>query len=99
VIQRAEALLSGVVVNVAHQLHEEGRSATELRDYASHWSLKPAALVERMLAFVGDPVWRTYVTTYSDGWRLCRKFVAGDDQRFMRLLTEQMTPSDLVPEG
>jgi len=99
VIQQAEALLSGVVVNVAHQLHEEGRSATELRDYASHWSLKPAALVERMLAFVGDPVWRTYATTYSDGWRLCRKFVAGNEQRFMRLLTEQMTPSDLVPEA
>lgn len=96
-IQDAEALLACVIVNVAHQVHEQGRSPAELRDYARHWSLKPAPLVERMLAFAGDPVWRTYVTTYSDGLRLCREFVAGEQERFTRLLTEQLTPADLVP--
>lgn len=96
VIQDADEILAGVVVNVAYQLHEEGRSPAELRDYARHWSLKPDPIVERMLAFADDPVWRTYVTTYSDGLRLCREFVAGQEQQFTRLLTEQLTPGDLV---
>jgi hypothetical protein len=95
-IQGADELLAGVIVNVAHELHDEGRPLAELRDYALHWSLKPAALVERMLAFAGDPVWRTYVTTYSDGFRLCRAFVGGEERQFRRLLTEQLTPRDLL---
>ena len=48
------------------------------------------------LIFAGDPIWRTYVITYSDGHRLCRAFVAGDDERFARLLVEQLTPADLL---
>jgi hypothetical protein len=96
VIQDADELIAGVIVNIAYQLHEQGRPLDELRDYALHWSLKPAALIDRMLAFAGDPVWRTYVTTYSDGLRICREFVAGDERQFRRLLTEQLTPRDLI---
>ena len=42
-----------------------------------------------------DPVWRSYVTTYTAGYDLCRDFVDGDPARFKRLLTEQLTPADL----
>jgi hypothetical protein len=35
------------------------------------------------------------VSTYTDGYDLCRDFVDGDPVRFKRLLTEQLTPSDL----
>jgi hypothetical protein len=40
-------------------------------------------------------VWRSYVTTYADGYYLCRDWVDGDRDRFKRLLTEQLTPADL----
>ena len=95
-IQDADEALGGIIVNVAHQLHEKGAELAEVREYALHWSLKPPEIVDRMLAFAGDPIWRTYVSTYSDGHRLCRAFVAGDDERFARLLVEQLTPADLL---
>jgi hypothetical protein len=40
-------------------------------------------------------VWRSYISTYTAGYDLCREFVAGDPARFKRLLTEQLTPADL----
>jgi hypothetical protein len=46
-----------------------------------------------------DPVWRSYITIYADGERLCRDWVAGDPARFRRLLTEQLSPRDLLPGG
>jgi hypothetical protein len=95
-IQDADEALAGVIINVAHQLHEKGAEHAEVREYALHWSLKPPEIVDRMLAFAGDPIWRTYVSTYSEGHRLCRAFVAGHEQRFTRLLTEQLTPADLL---
>ncbi len=95
-LQDADQALNGVLVNVSHLIHEQGAEPAEVREYALHWSLKPPEIVDRMLAFAGDPTWRTYVSTYSDGLRLCRAFVAGDEQRFRRLLTEQLTPADLL---
>jgi hypothetical protein len=35
------------------------------------------------------------VSTYTDGYDLCRDFVGGDPARFKRLLAEQLTPADL----
>jgi hypothetical protein len=40
-------------------------------------------------------MWRSYITTYPNGHRLCKGFVGGDTGRFKRLLTEQLTPADL----
>jgi hypothetical protein len=35
------------------------------------------------------------VTTYADGYEVCRAFVDGEPARFRRLLTEQLSPADL----
>jgi hypothetical protein len=48
------------------------------------------------MSFITDPIWRSYVTTYADGDRVCRDYVDGDRHRFKRLLTEQLSPADLV---
>jgi hypothetical protein len=48
-----------------------------------------------VIGFITDPMWRSYITTYPNGYRLCGDFVAGDVGRFKRLLTEQLTPADL----
>jgi hypothetical protein len=95
-VTEAEQALTAVVVNVAAQLHEGAVERSDAREYALEWSLKPPELVDRMLAFAADPTWRTYVGTYSYGLRLCREFVAGDERRFGRLLSEQLTPADLA---
>ena len=59
------------------------------------WGLTSKRRADQALRFITDPVWRTYGTTYTDGYRLCRAFVDGDPARFKRLLTEQLTPADL----
>ena len=41
------------------------------------------------------PVWRAYGTT-TRRYRLCRDWVGGDPERFKRLLTEQLSPADLL---
>jgi hypothetical protein len=98
-VDKAESTLTGVILNVAYQLHEQSREPAEVRDYALRWSLKPPELVDRMLAFAADDTWRTYVGTYFYGQRLCRAFVGSDEQKFARLLAEQFVPADLIGES
>ena len=82
--------------NAALMLHADGASVEEVRDYLMRWSLSSERRADQQIAFINDPTWRAYVSTYSDGYRLCRDFVDGDPQRFKRLLTEQLTPADLL---
>ena len=82
--------------NVALMLHSDGASVEEARDYLMRWSLSSERRADQQISFITDPTWRAYVSTYTDGYRLCRDFVDGDPQRFKRLLTEQLTPADLA---
>jgi hypothetical protein len=82
--------------NVALMLHSDGASVEEARDYFMRWSLSSERRADQQVAFIVDPTWRAYVTTYTDGYRLCRDFVDGDPERFKRLLAEQLTPSELL---
>ena len=82
--------------NVALMLHSDGASPEEGRDYLMRWSLSSERRAEQQISFITDPTWRAYVSTYTNGYRLCRDFVGGDPQRFKRLLTEQLTPADLL---
>jgi hypothetical protein len=43
-----------------------------------------------------EPTQRTYIVTYSAGRELCGSYVAGDPERFERLLTEQVRVRDLL---
>jgi hypothetical protein len=60
------------------------------------WALAGKERAERVISFIRDPTWRSYVTTYPNGYRLAKEFVGGDADRFKRLLTEQLTPADLM---
>lgn len=94
-VQRAFSPLGRVRGNVALLLHKQGASNEEAVDYLMRWALSSRKRAEHSVRFMTDPVWRSYVTTYTDGYDLCRGFVAGDPQRFKRLLTDQLTPADL----
>ena len=76
-------------------LHTRGASTEEAVEYLMRWGLDLAQARRAAIRFMTDPVWRSYVTTYTDGYDLCRDFVDGDPARFKRLLTEQLTPADL----
>ena len=95
-VKQARRPLEYVVGNAAFLLHEDGRSPDEARDYIVRWALFSEQRAEQSVRFVTHPIWRSYASTYTDGERLCRGFVAGGAARFKRLLTEQLTPGDLL---
>ena len=67
----------------------------EAVQYLQRWALASEQRAKHTIDFINDPMWRSYVSTYSDGYELCRAFVNGDAARFKRLLTEQLTPAEL----
>lgn len=95
-VRRARRALEGVPGNVALMLYEDGAPEEEAFGYLQHWALMSDRRANQALRFITDPMWRSYVTTYADGYRLCGEWVDGDPARFKRLLTEQLTPTDLT---
>ena len=83
-------------VNAALMLHEEGATEAEAYVYLERWGLETPELTAHVIRFITEPTQRTYIVTYSAGRELCRSYVAGDPERFRRLLTEQVRVSDLT---
>jgi hypothetical protein len=94
-VKEARRPLIYVGRNVALLLHTRGASKEEAIEYSMRWALSSRRRAEQSVRFNTDPVWRSYVTTYTAGYDLCLAFVDGDPERFKRLLTEQLTPADL----
>ena len=76
-------------------LYEDGATEDETLEYLKDRALMSERRATQAMKFIADPIWRSYVTTYEDGYELCRAWVDGDPARFKRLLTEQLTPADL----
>jgi hypothetical protein len=83
-------------VNAALLLHDGGASEAEVRAYLERWALLTPQWAEHMVRFFGAETSRTYIVTYPAGRELCRTYVAGEPERFGRLLTEQVRVRDLV---
>jgi hypothetical protein len=94
-VQDARRPLEHVQGNVALMIHSEGLATDEAHANFMNWGLMSQWRADRGLRFLSDSVWRSYVTAYTDGYRLCRDFVDGDPERFRQLLTQQLTPDDL----
>lgn len=96
-IRRARVPLDRVPGNATLLLYEDGIDAEEARQYLKRWALMSDRRADQAMRFITDPVWRSYVSTYTDGYRVCRDWVSGDPAKFKRLLTEQLAPADLLP--
>lgn len=88
--------LARVKDNTAMMIYEDGATEAEALEYLKRWALMSDRRAKQSLKFICDPIWRSYVTTYEDGYEFCTRWVAGDPARFKRLLTEQLTPADLA---
>jgi hypothetical protein len=96
-VHEAELALYAPAVNVAFMLHEDGASTDEAEGYLREWGLESDDRAARTVAFLTDPSSRAYVSAYPDGRRLCRGFADRTPGNFTRLLTEQLTTTDLLP--
>jgi hypothetical protein len=94
-VKEARRPIGYVPGNVALLIHTRGGSEEDAVEYSMRWGLTTRRRAEQNLRFVTDPVWRSYISTYTAGEDLCRNWVGGDPARFKRLLTEQLTTSDL----
>jgi hypothetical protein len=87
--------LGAVRTNILFRLDEQSMSLEQAHAYARRWLLEPDIYLDKAIESLLGRSWRSYESCYTEGLRLCRRFVGGDPRRFKRLLTEQLTPSDL----
>ena len=59
-------------------LHEDGAGEDEDAAYLMRWALWTEPRAGHGFSFANDPLWRSYVTTYADGERVCARWVAGE---------------------
>jgi hypothetical protein len=98
-VKEASRPIAYVAGNVALLVHTRGVSEEEAVEYSMRWALRSRKRAGQSVRFITDPVWRSYVSTYTAGYDLCRDFADGDPARFKRLLTEQLTPAELFGEA
>ncbi|MBI2704648.1 MAG: DUF885 domain-containing protein [Actinobacteria bacterium] len=95
-VSKAADAMNAVRGNVAWMLHEQHADPDDAIAYAMRWSLLPRNRAEKMLDFLTDETWCSYISCYVEGLPLCRRYVNGDPRRFERLLADQMVPADLA---
>ncbi len=96
VVAQAGEALSAVRANAAFALHEDGADPEAVVEELARLALLPRERAAKSVQFLMDPTWRSYVSCYVEGLPLCRRFVDGRPERFARLITEQLLPSDLA---
>ncbi len=94
-VERALQPCRWVGVNAALLLHEAGAGETETQAYLQRWGLMSPEVAAHVIRFLNEPSSRTYAITYAAGRELCKAYVAGEPERFRRLLTEQVRVRDL----
>jgi hypothetical protein len=100
-VAEASAALADVRQDAALMLHDEHRDADEVAGFLQRWLLVDDARARQMLRFLSSPLWRAYISTYVEGYRLLRGWLdarpAGVSlpERFTRLLDEPLIPSAL----
>jgi hypothetical protein len=77
-------------------LHDERADEADVSAYLRRWALMTPEVAAHVIRFCKEPTSRTYILTYHAGLGLCGSFVAGDHDRFRRLLTEQLRVRDLA---
>jgi hypothetical protein len=107
-VERALAVLQPARQDAALMLHEQRRPEEEVLAYLRHRLLAPEPRARQAMAFLTHPRWRTYTTTYVEGHRLVRRWLAaagpGESmtERYLALLDQPRAPSTLraaLPPG
>lgn len=97
---RAAAELAPAVGNAAIQLHHDGRTAAEVREWLAEFHPQPPDMAAHTMRLLRDPIGSTYVFTYRDGAPLIRRWLElqGQTAGFWRLLSEQASPAALLDD-
>lgn len=97
-LSEASGQLLGVRQDAALLLHDQHRDVDEVAGFLQRWNLTTPERAKQQLRFLGSPLWRAYISTYVEGYRLLggwldRAVDSGEGaDRFRRLLDEPLTP-------
>lgn len=100
-LSTASAKLLSVRQDAALLLHDQHRTQDEVAEFLQTWSLTTPERARQSLRFLSSSLWRAYISTYVEGYRLLGDWldqaVDADDRsdRFRRLLDEPLTPGAL----
>ncbi|MET8798900.1 DUF885 domain-containing protein [Nocardia sp. NPDC004568] len=100
-LAEASGQLLGVRQDAALMLHDQGKDADDVAAFLERWSLTTPDRARQSLRFLSAPLWRAYISTYVEGYRLLGGWLdrATDEDdradRFRRLLDEPLIPSAL----
>lgn len=102
-IERGRRALGAAPCNAALFLHEAGASGDEVVAYLQRYGLSTEAEARKRFSFIANPLWRAYIFTYDVGHTLVSAWLSMDNsvsrnEKFRRLLTEQVTPSRLAAD-
>jgi hypothetical protein len=95
---KAVQKLRGVQGNAAFMLHDQGADAEEVSAYLQRYALVEEDRARKMVDFISNPLFRSYIFNYSYGREMLGKLF---DQKgevefwFKRLLTEAVTPAQI----
>ncbi|MDO3648124.1 DUF885 domain-containing protein [Nocardia mangyaensis] len=101
----ASAKLLSVRQDAALLLHDQHRGADEVALFLQRWSLATPERARQSLRFLSSPLWRAYISTYVEGYRLLGGWLDGAvdaadrAERFGRLLDEPLTPGAIRRMG
>ncbi|MBI1800658.1 MAG: hypothetical protein HYR71_03405 [Chloroflexi bacterium] len=96
-IQRASQVLGRVGNNAALMIHVDGQPDDVVIEYLLRYSGRTREEAARNIRFMKDPLFRSYIFTYSYGHDLMKALFAKYGKRavFERALSEPLTPSGL----
>ncbi|NLG54257.1 MAG: DUF885 domain-containing protein [Rhodococcus sp.] len=103
-LSTASAQLLSVRQDAALLLHDEHRGEDDVAAFLQRWSLTTPDRARQSLRFLQSPLWRAYISTYVEGYRLLgtwlREAPVGPErsERFRRLLDEPLIPQTLRSE-
>ncbi|MCZ4278049.1 DUF885 domain-containing protein [Rhodococcoides yunnanense] len=100
-LSEASGQLLGVRQDAALLLHDQHRSHDDVAAYLERWALASPKRARQSLKFLSSPLWRAYISTYVEGYKLLGGWldqgvtVADRSALFGRLLDEPLIPSAL----
>ena len=102
-LREPRSRLRAFEVNAALRRHVDGADHDTVRRELEVEALMTTERAEKILEFIEDPIFRTYIFVYTEGEALLRRWLEAAPpvdrvDRFRRLLVEQLAPSTIVAE-
>ncbi|MGZ7117498.1 MAG: hypothetical protein ACXVHS_08630 [Methanobacterium sp.] len=84
-----------ILTNAVFKYYNNEMNLNEAIDYYCEYGLVPPKSAASLFEMVESPLFRSYMTIYSEGYRLINDYIGKDNkiERFKELLTQNMLPS------